>query len=145
MKEFFNALYDNIGGKIKALAKAIFIIESIASVIFGLSLIPMEDEGLWWLLGIIIIICGPIVAWASSFFVYGLGELIDKACDIERNTRNNGTKPKVLAKEAKPKAPTKETNSNQAKKDSDRMSQIETLLSLGLITEEEYQQVKSKE
>ena len=33
-------MYDNIGGKIKGLAKTIFIIEAIAAVITGIIFIP---------------------------------------------------------------------------------------------------------
>lgn len=78
-------MYDNIGKKIKGLAKAIFITEAIISIILGAALIIMDDDLM--LYGIISIFVGPLVAWVSSWLLYGYGELIDKTCDIERNTR----------------------------------------------------------
>ena len=75
-------MYDNIGGKIKGLAKATFIVEAIASVITGIVLWIETEE--WWCS--LILFCGPIVAWVSSWLLYGFGEIIDKLCDIEHNT-----------------------------------------------------------
>ena len=78
-------MYDNIGGKIKGLAKATFIVEAIAAVIAGIALLASEVDDLI-LPGILSIIVGPLIAWASSWCLYGFGELIDKACEIARNT-----------------------------------------------------------
>ncbi len=77
-------MYDNIGSKIKGLAKAIFIVEAIAIVIAGI-VIMFADEDLIPI-GFLMLILGPIVAWVFSCLLYGFGELIDKACDIARNT-----------------------------------------------------------
>ena len=74
-------MYDNIGGKIKGLAKATFIVEAIAAIIVGIVLLVEEE---WWCT--LILFCGPIVAWVSSWLLYGFGEIIDKLCDIEHNT-----------------------------------------------------------
>ena len=80
-------MYDNIGGKIKGLAKAIFFIEAIATVITGFIILANSYyfEGI--LTGVLVIIVGPIFAWISSWLLYGFGELIEKACDIADNTR----------------------------------------------------------
>ena len=67
-------MYDNIGGKIKGLAKATFIVEAIAAIIVGISLWVETEE--WWCA--LILFCGPIVAWVSSWLLYGFGEIIDK-------------------------------------------------------------------
>ena len=75
-------MYDNIGGKIKGLAKATFIVEAIAAIIVGIVLWVETEE--WWCA--LILFCGPIVAWVSSWLLYGFGEIIDKLCDIEHNT-----------------------------------------------------------
>ena len=75
-------MYDNIGGKIKGLAKATFIVEAIAAIIVGIVLLVETDE--WWCA--LILFCGPIVAWVSSWLLYGFGEIIDELCDIEHNT-----------------------------------------------------------
>ena len=82
-------MYDNIGGKIKGLAKAVFIVEAIAALITGFVLM-VEDEDMI-LIGLPIMVFGPLVAWVSSWLIYGFGELIDKTCDIARNTHGGET------------------------------------------------------
>ncbi len=77
-------MYDNIGEKIKRLAKTIFIVEAIVSVIVGVTLwIEIEE---WWCA--IILFCGPIIAWVSSWLLYGFGELIEKTSENEQNSHN---------------------------------------------------------
>jgi len=92
-------MWDNIGEKIKLLAKVIAWVGIISSVIGGISLISQgfdinqssrsgRDGGLFILLGIASLIGGSIISWISSFFMYGFGELIEKTSAIEKNTRN---------------------------------------------------------
>ncbi len=119
-------MYDNIGGKIKGLAKAIFIVEAIAAVITGIALMASDEDMIP--IGLLVMVVGPLVAWISSWLLYGFGELIDKTCDIARNTHGGERKSEA-----------------QSKVDYERISKIERLRSQGLITEEEYQQAISKE
>lgn len=83
--KFLTSLYAHIGRKIKNLAIASFIVEAIGAVITGIILLVDSgfEEG-WW--AIFIILCGPIVAFVGSWLLYGLGEIIDKLSEIERNT-----------------------------------------------------------
>lgn len=118
-------MYDNIGEKIKGLAKVVFIIGAIVDVIAGVDLMSSDQ---YVLIGLFVMLLGPVVAWAFSWLIYGFGEIIDKTCDIERNTRGGERKSQA-----------------QSKVDSERISRIEKLLSQGLITEEEYYQVISRE
>jgi hypothetical protein len=118
-------MYDNIGGKIKGLAKAVFIVEAIAAVITGIALMASDEDMIP--IGLLVMVVGPLVAWASSWLLYGFGELIDKTCDIARNTHGGERKSEA-----------------QSKVDYERVSKIEKLRSQGLITEEEYQQAISK-
>ena len=81
-------MYDNIGGKIKGLAKGTFIVETIAAIIGGIIIWADWDE-LW---GPLVLFCGPIVAWISSWLLYGFGELIcetseakEELMEINRN------------------------------------------------------------
>ncbi len=118
-------MYNNIGRKIKGLVKTLFIIEAIAAVITGIVLLSIDDDFI--LAGLLVMIVLPFVAWISSWLLYAFGELVDKICDIERNTRGCETKsesPEAL--------------------NSERISNLEKLRSQGLITEEEYQQAISK-
>ena len=84
-------MYNNIGKKIKGLAKGTFIAEAVAAIITGFILFVTGLDS--WehrdlaLVGPLVIALGPIVAWVSSWLLYGFGELVDKTCDIERNTR----------------------------------------------------------
>ena len=71
-----DTLYENIGGKIKNLAKWIFIIEAIGAIITGfVLLIDRGFEDKWWALFIIFFV--PIVAWVGSWILYAFGELVE--------------------------------------------------------------------
>ncbi len=116
-------LYNDIGKKIKDLAVIMFVLSTFAAVVLGI--MALTDSEAWY--GIMIIIFGPLIAFVESCLIYGFGELIDKICDIEVNTRGKSKK-----------------SSTQAKIDADRISQLEALRSQGLITEEEYQKLFPK-
>ena len=90
-------MYNNIGKKIKMLAKVICWIGIIASVIFGLFMIAVGSQtyyggGAIVVSGFIIMIVGSLFSWIGSFFTYGFGELIDKTCEIEKKMGNCGAK-----------------------------------------------------
>ena len=102
-------MYDNIGGKMKMLAKILFILETISTVAVALSLFT-NDMGA---IGLLVLFIGPILAWISSWFLYGFGQLIENS-DImaeeykrknikhEKNiVKNNERKQNQIRKEAK--------------------------------------------
>lgn len=64
-------MYDNIGSKIKTLAKIICAIGIIASLVVG-AYIADVDSGL----GVSIMFLGSLGSWIATFFMYGFGELI---------------------------------------------------------------------
>ncbi len=64
-------MYNNIGGKIKSLAKGACIVEALGSIIVGVIL--AGDDVLYLLLALI----GPIIAWVSSWILYAFGELVE--------------------------------------------------------------------
>ena len=74
-------MYENIGKKLKGLALAVFIIMFILSIVGGAIIIIVDDDLV--AVGIVVMLVMPLVAWISSWFLYGFGELIDKVCDIE--------------------------------------------------------------
>ena len=78
-------LYENIRGKIKSWAKWIFVIEAIGAVITGLVLLFTDEDLI--LYGLLTLVCGPIVAYIGSWILYAFGELVEKTCDNENNTR----------------------------------------------------------
>ena len=118
-------MYDNIGKKIKIMAKVIFVIGLIISLIAGFIIIGISQQLV--LISLLIFVVGPIFFWISTWLLYGFGELIDKTCDIERNTRGGQKKSKA-----------------QSEIDTDKIDKIERLRSQGLISEEEYQRAISK-
>ncbi len=70
-------MFENIGSKIKTLAKIIFWIEVAGAVIGGISVAGIDEEFI--LLAFLIWIAGPLLAWVSSWFVYGYGQLIENS------------------------------------------------------------------
>ena len=79
-------MYDNIGGKIKGLAKAAFWVEAITAIITGICLFDDVMPGI--LIGLLLIIGGPLVAWVSCWLLYGFGELIDSNVEIKNKISN---------------------------------------------------------
>lgn len=77
-------MYDNIGGKIKGLAIAGFIIETILTVLLGIVLMVFDKDII--LLGLLVIVVGPMVSWISSWLLYGFGELIENSSIIADNS-----------------------------------------------------------
>ena len=70
-------MYDNIGGKIKGLAKVSFILAAIAEVITGIALMATSEYLVGY--GLLVMVVGPIVAWISSWLLYGFGQLIENS------------------------------------------------------------------
>ncbi len=116
-------MYDNIGGKLKGLAKVLFWVEISCVIILGvLRFAATNGLSLLWMM------VGLVAALISAWLLYGFGEIIEKLGEIERNIRGGERKSKA-----------------QEKADYERLNKIERLRSQGLITEEEYQQAISKE
>ena len=63
-------MFDNIGGKIKTLAKVVCWIGIVASVILGL--LSMNVITALLIMGI-----GSLSSWIGSFMTYGFGQLIE--------------------------------------------------------------------
>ena len=100
-------MYNNIGRKIKILARIICIIGIIISIILGLLVLPYIEYIEYYIkidsLALIkekltesliecikIIVLGSLISWISSFCLYGFGQLIensDKA--VELLSKNN--------------------------------------------------------
>ena len=124
-------MYDNIGKKLKGFAKTIFAICLIASVIGGIAIMAIDGD--LAIIGIIVMAVGILVSWISTWFLYGFGEIVDKVCDIEKNTRNGSfVKTSSAASEIKSQV--------QTQIDNERIQKLENLRAEGLITEEEFQQ-----
>lgn len=119
-------MYENIGGKIKTLAKVICWIGIIACVVGGIVLccIGADDSyyGGWILVlsGVALMLLGPFFSWVGSFMLYGYGDLISRVQRIEENLYGSAG------------------SNGESEKDS-RIAELENLKRQGLITEEEFQ------
>ena len=74
-------MFDNIGSKIKSLAKVICWAGIVCTSIAGFIML-VSGEDVISPLGLALMIVGPLSSWIGSFFVYGFGELIEKTTAI---------------------------------------------------------------
>ena len=113
-------MFNNVGGKIKAVAKVTAWIGIAICVIYGfVMLVSMEDMAL---IGLLIMTVGSLASWISALVLYGFGELVENSGIIANK--------KEKAADNKP-----QEKKNEA---------IDKWLEKGLITEEEYQAKKNQ-
>ena len=116
--------YENIGNKIKGLAQMVFVVEAIAAVITGIALMATDEVLI--LYGLLVLIVGPIVAWVSSWLLYGFGQLVENSDIIaEEHKRVNEKHEKTVAK-------------NNEKKQAQRQKQIKENIENPSFDEDEY-------
>ena len=88
-------MFNNIGGKIKLLAKILCWVGIVLSVITGVAILASGNTAYVTIngeyttvsnvpTGISIIVVGCLLSWIGSFFTYGFGQLIENS-DIIRN------------------------------------------------------------
>ncbi len=118
-------MFENIGGKLKILAKLFTGTSIIGSISAGIYLTVTERIQLW--MGVALLIGVPLVCWILSALLYGFGELIEKTTEIAYNTRS-GDSP------VPQQAASVQTNVRQ------KRDVLEKWHTEGLITEDEYQQ-----
>ena len=71
-------MFDNIGSKIKTLAKVVCWIGIIGSIIAGIAMIAtMGSVGV--LSGLLTIVLGALLSWVGSFVLYGFGEMVENS------------------------------------------------------------------
>ncbi len=90
-------MFSYIGKKIKDLATILTIVGVVLSILGGLASIGMganlenrQGEGtgiLFILVGIALMIIGPLVFWLGSYLLYGYGELVDKTSEISKDLK----------------------------------------------------------
>ena len=79
-------MYDNIGEKIKWLAKIFCLIGIIGSIVSGFAII-VTDVDMIWIVGVLVAVGGSLVSWIGSFFIYGFGQLIENSDIIAKRER----------------------------------------------------------
>ena len=120
-REFMERIYENIGGKIKSLAKWVCIICSglyIISALLYIILGAATGHFGWILVGVLAGVLGPLLIWIGTWTTYAFGDLVEKANDISqginslnrllRNQQNN-PQPPVSVEPQQPAAPVLKT------------------------------------
>lgn len=84
-------MFENIGGKIKGLAKFICWVGIVICVIAGIIMFIQAGEAYYSadrtvliITGLAIIIVGSLMSWIGSFLLYGFGELVDNSSKIRQ-------------------------------------------------------------
>ena len=129
-------MFNNVGGKLKTLAKVVAWIGMIASCMLGLGSIVLVRIGvgafipIGFLMGFLIMVIGFLISWLSSLGLYAFGELVENSAIIAG--KSDVTKVQTA------------TSVNQATRRSPKEARatLEQLRTNGLITEEEYQSKK---
>lgn len=159
---FFNVIFRNIGHKLKMLAKIIFVIGILASIIIGIVMFIMAGtaskaflvggmlSSVYITIGFVVIIFGTLISIISSFCFYGLGE----AADINTHSINKEVisqkhnNEKVSGLSAK-----KEINNNiekvsnnysvdfEEENESDYIANLNQMLLNGQISKEEFERI----
>lgn len=141
-------MYDEIGKKIKMLAKVSFYIMAgiigILGIVLAVSL--FNDElmlAVLALLGTAVII---FLVWISTFILYGFGELIDRACNIDRKfNRGSGKSVEYDEYEIEKKKKVEAEVAKALKEERKRIEKLKNLLKQELITQEEFEKSMFKE
>ena len=79
-------MFDNIGDKIKLLAKGLTVLGIILSIIYGIVLIASDEDLIF--IGFLVIIVGSSLFWIGSVTLYGFGEMINQLEYSNKNTYN---------------------------------------------------------
>ena len=69
-------MFENIGSKIKGVARVFFIIGCIISVLAGFILMTNTS---YIILGYVVILVGILLSWLSTILLYGIGQLVENS------------------------------------------------------------------
>lgn len=130
-------MFDNIGGKIKALARGICVFGIMLSFMRGIMLI--NDKAVTR--GLSYIIVGFLFSWLSCFLLYGFGQLIETNENSMNMIKNIGLMMESSANEANEQSA---LLSDERKHDhAENLVKLKKLYDMGAITEDEYEKTKS--
>ena len=73
-------MYNNIGGKLKLLARISFILGAFLSIVLGFALIAARNDTIQALLpGVLTIVFGAFFSWLASLGLYAFGQLVENS------------------------------------------------------------------
>ncbi|MFR5787716.1 MAG: hypothetical protein ACLUHE_11880 [Christensenellales bacterium] len=76
-------MFDDIGGKIKTLAKITCGLGIAASIIGAIALwMQNSNYNPTTIIGVLVLVLGSLASWIGSFFTYGFGQLIENTNTI---------------------------------------------------------------
>ena len=103
-------MFENIGGKIKGMAKFFCWVGIIGSVSISMVFFSSNNNTA---AGIAVLIGGPICSWLGSLMTYGFGELIEKVESIDKKLKvsysKSNTFPDDFTYESSRKKPSEKT------------------------------------
>lgn len=73
-----NGLFDNIGAKIKIIAKVLFGLGVVAGLVIAYFVSQKGNDNL----AMIVFFVGILISWFSTYLLYGFGELVDNSQKI---------------------------------------------------------------
>ena len=85
-------MFDNIGGKIKKLAKIVAIGGIAGSIFIGMCIFAIIPTQVGSLVGFVISAIGSSVSWIGSFAAYGYGQLIENSDKAVRFLEGSGNR-----------------------------------------------------
>lgn len=123
-------MFNNIGKKIKTLAKVVCWLGIIGGIISGLSLIAVGAAGsgitvnsngstsfvsgmALVVAGIILLVLLPLLAWVSSFMLYGFGEMVDNVSELKQSNEEMLNRVSNIAQNVYYSAQNRQQNPNQ--------------------------------
>ena len=78
----------NTGEKIKIVASILFLVNTFVFIILSIIMFVLAedayDKWIFYLLGFVFLILGPLVSWSGSLFLYGFGQLIENTDELRK-------------------------------------------------------------
>lgn len=79
-------MFDNIGAKIKTVAKVVCWIGIIASIIIGFIMLVQDEDTAF--AGLLTMVLGSLGSWIGSFITYGFGQLVENSDILVQQGKN---------------------------------------------------------
>lgn len=83
-------MYDNIGGKIKTVAKVVGFTGIGISILTGLLFLLVafsEEKFSYFGIGILVAFLGSLISWVSTIALYGFGQLVENTDVIAKQSK----------------------------------------------------------
>ena len=85
-------MFYNAGGRIKILAKVIFVLSILLSILAWVFLMcrGLESESIFlFIVSFLVLLVGISLSWLNSIFIYAFGSFVENTAYIANNTRRD--------------------------------------------------------